>query len=108
VSQEREGLLHGHLIYDVHLIAFAPGNLTLRLSGKAPKDLPQKLETLLKKNRNEDWTIAISEEIGHPTLHEKAQSVLEKRRIAILETPVIKLLIESLPGTTLINIEGDE
>jgi len=67
--------------------------------------LPQKLEVLLKKKREEDWTIAISDEIGQLTLHEQAQSVLENRRNAILETPVVKLLTEAIPGTTLVHIE---
>lgn len=102
---EREGILQGHLVHDVHLISFAPAHLTLRLAPKAPKDLPQRLEGLLKKKREEDWTIAISDEIGQLTLHEKAQAVLENRRQAILEDPIVKLLTESIPGTTLVHIE---
>lgn len=105
VSHQREGLLHGHLLYDVHLVTLAPFTLTLRLSQKAPKNLPQQLETLLKKNKNEVWTIAISEEIGHPTLHEKAQLVLEEQRQSILETPLVKQVMETFPGTTLVGIE---
>lgn len=92
-------------MYDTHLITFAPGNITLRLTSRASKDLPQKLAALLKMKRGEDWTIAISDEIGHPTLHEKAQSILEKRRAEILETPIVKLLTEAFPGTTLVTIE---
>ncbi len=95
-------MLHAHLLYDAHLVHFAPPLLTLRLSEKAPQTLPQKLQDLLKKNRNEAWTIAISEEIGHPTLHEKTQKILDERRQAILQTPLVKMVMETFPGTTLI------
>lgn len=97
--------MHAHLLYDVHLIAFSPLNLTLRLSQKAPQNLPQLLQTLLKNNKDEVWTIAISKEIGHPTLHEKAQQALEERRQSILETPLVKHIIETFPGTTLVEIK---
>lgn len=103
VSQQREGILHGHLFFDTHLIAFAPPQVNLRLSSKAPKDLPQQLERLLKKKKNETWTIAISDEIGQPTLHEKERKIQQDRQNAILQEPLVKMIIEAFPGTTLIN-----
>lgn len=105
VGHQREGILHGHLLYDVHLIGFSPLNLTLRLSQKAPKDLPRQLEGLLKKKRGEAWTIAISDEIGHLTLHEKDQKASEERRAEILKEPLVTLLMDALPGTTLVHVE---
>lgn len=103
VSLEREGILHGHLFYDTHLVSFAPPCLTLRLSQKAPKNLAQQLELLLKKKKNETWTIAISDEIGHPTLHEKEETIHRDRQKAILQEPLVKMIIEAFPGTTLID-----
>lgn len=103
ISQQREGILHGHLFFDTHLIAFAPPSLILRLSNKAPKDLPQQLERLLKKEKNEVWTIAISDEIGHPTLHEKEKKIQQDRQNAILQEPLVKMIGEAFPGTTLID-----
>lgn len=97
--------MHGHLLYDVHLVAFTPPTLTLRLSKKAPKNLPQQLFDLLKMKTEQVWTIAISEEIGHPTLHEKAQQALEERRKVILEAPLVTALIEAFPGTTLVEFK---
>ncbi|MBA3813754.1 MAG: hypothetical protein H0X26_04585 [Alphaproteobacteria bacterium] len=102
VSHEREGILHGHLVFDTHLVCFEPPQLTLRLANKAPKDLPQKLELLLKKKKNQDWTIAISDEIGQPTLNEKEKKIQRDRQNAILQEPLVKMVIEAFPGTTLI------
>lgn len=103
VSLQREGILHGHLFYDVHLVSFASPLVTLRLSNKAPKNLAQQLELLLKKKKNEMWTIAISDEIGHPTLHEKEEEAHRTRKNAILQEPLVKMMIEAFPGTTLID-----
>ncbi len=86
-------------------MAFAPLSVTLRLSEKAPKDLPRQLEDLLKKKTGDAWTIAISHEIGHLTLHEKDQKALDERRGEVLEAPLVKFLMEALPGTTLIHVE---
>ncbi len=105
VSQQREGILHAHLFYDVHLVDFSQFLLTIRLTQKAPKDLSQQLEILLKKKRGETWTIAISDEIGHPTLHEQGQIAQEERRRAILQDPLVKKLMETFPGTTLLDIQ---
>lgn len=102
MSQEREGLLHGHLVYDVHLVSFSSLMITLRLLPKAPKNLPMQLQDLLKKHKNEEWTIAISDEIGQPTLHEKAQSIREEKKKLILETPLVKQVMETFPGTILL------
>ncbi|MDZ4322853.1 MAG: hypothetical protein U1A05_02050 [Alphaproteobacteria bacterium] len=107
VSQQREGMLQAHLLYDVHLVEFAPPCLKLRLTERAPKNLPKHLEDLLKKLRDEVWMIAISAEMGQPSLHEKEQQALEERRQRILQTPLVKTLIETFPGTTLTHIEDN-
>ncbi len=99
VSHQREGFLHTHLLYDVHLVAFSSCSLTLRLSDNISKNFPHQLQELLKKKRGEAWTIAISEEIGQPTLHEKKIKALEKRQHAILQDPLVKALREAFPGT---------
>ena len=100
-------MLQAHLLYDVHLVEFAPPRLKLRLTERAPKNLPKQLEDLLKKLRDEVWTIAISTEIGQPSLHEKEQQALEERKQRILQAPLVKTLIETFPGTTLTHIEDN-
>lgn len=105
VGHEREGNLHARLFYDVHLVTFSPPLLSLRLSQNFPKELLQHLQALLKKKTGEDWTIAISDKIGQPTLHEREQQVQEEQQNAIKETPVVKLLLEAFPGTTLVQMK---
>ncbi|MBP6951254.1 MAG: hypothetical protein KA112_01325 [Alphaproteobacteria bacterium] len=105
VSHLREGILHAHLFYDVHLVDFAPPTVTLRLTQKAPKTLPHQLQDLLKNKKDEVWTIAISDEIGHPTLYEKAQQALKERRQSILQDPLVQMMMQTFPGTSLVEIE---
>lgn len=105
VGHQREGILHAHLLQDIHLVSFSPPNLTFRLSQKVSKNIPQQLQSLLKKETGETWMIAISDEIGHPTLYEKAKSLQEERRNEILQEPLVKMLVEAFPGTSLVQIE---
>ena len=98
-------MLQAHLSYDVHLVDFGPSTLTLRLLEKAPKTLPKQLQDLLKTKLDALWTIAISDEIGHPTLHEKAQKALEDRRQLIMNAPLVQEVMGAFPGSTLIHIE---
>jgi hypothetical protein len=91
------------LFFDAHLVSFHPLCLTLRLSHKAPKELPQHLAALLKKKKNQIWTIAISDEMGQPTLHEKEQAIREDRRNTVLQAPLVKMVMEAFPGTALIS-----
>ncbi len=95
-------------MYDAHLVKFEPMHVTLRLLPGAPKNLPVQLQELLKKHKNEEWTIAISDEIGQPTLREKTQRALEEKRQLILEAPLVKQVMEKFPGTTLVEIEENE
>lgn len=107
MGQQREGILHGHLFFDTHLVVFSPPQLTLRLSKKVPKDLPQQIEGLLKKKKNEVWTIAISDEIGQPTLYEKEKKTQQDRKNAILQEPLVKMITEAFPGTTLMDTQNN-
>ena len=84
---------------------FSPPTVTLRLTRKAPKTLPHQLQNLLKNQKDEEWTIAISDEIGHPTLYEKAQQALEERRQSILQGPLVRMVMQTFPGTSLVEIE---
>lgn len=47
--------------------------------------------------------IAISDEIGQPSLYEKEKRIHEDRQNAILQEPLVKMIIEAFPGTTLID-----
>jgi len=105
VGCQREGMLEAHLLHDVHLVEFSPPHITFRLSEKAPKTLPKQIQDLLKTKLGDLWTIAISDEIGQPTLHEKAKQVLEDRRQLILEAPLVKAVMEAFPGATFIHKE---
>jgi DNA polymerase-3 subunit gamma/tau len=105
VGHQREGILHGHLFYDVHPVHFSPPHVTLRLSEKAPRDLSSQLQELVQKKTGDAWTIAISDEIGQPTLCETKQKAREEKQNEILQAPLVKLLIEAFPGTTLVQLE---
>ena len=103
VSDQRESILHAQLLQTVHLISFAPPVLTLRLAADAPPELPHQLSALLRNKTGAPWTVAISQEMGQTTLHEKAEEASEARRAVLLNAPVVKALMTAFPGSTLIH-----
>lgn len=74
----------------------------MRLSEGAPADLVERLGAFLRQKTGAPWTIAISHEIGHTTLHQKAEERLGAQREALLRTPLIKTLMDAFPDATLI------
>ena len=60
VAEQREAMLHAHLVHSVHLVRFAPPVIELRPEPEAPRDLAARLAALLTEATGTRWTIALS------------------------------------------------
>ena len=49
VEEQREAMLHAHLLHSAHLVRFAPPVIELRTQPEAPRDLAPKLAALLSE-----------------------------------------------------------
>jgi len=98
VAAEREVLLHGHLLHSVHLVRFAPPVIEVRPQGDAPRDLAAKLGALLLRVTGTRWTIAVSRDLGEPTLAEQGSRADEARRGVAAEHPLVRAILEAFPG----------
>jgi len=105
IEQAREPILLGHLVHDVSLIDYKPGEITLRLSDKAPSSFDQHLRATLRKMTQHDWKVTLSQEQGQATLghQKKAEKDLAKQNA--LEHPIVASLEKAFPGTTTTFIE---
>ncbi len=101
VRDEKEAILHGHLIADVRLVRFGTGRIELNLLSSAPGDLPQRLSRLLSERTGERWLVTVAREDGEPSLYEQRRQA-EARRIAeVAAHPLIKEIFEIFPGATI-------
>jgi DNA polymerase-3 subunit gamma/tau len=101
VAKMREGLLHGHLLNDVHLVHFEPGRIEMRLGSGAPANLANRLGTFLTERTGRRWVIAISSDAGQPTLREQAQAEDQRQRRQASAHPLVQAVMKSFPGASI-------
>jgi DNA polymerase III subunit gamma/tau len=98
VAEQRQAMLHAHLVHSVHLVRFVPPVIELRPTLDAPKDLAPKLMALLAEVTGARWTVALSTAEGEPTLAEAGNAADAGRRAAAAEHPLVRAILEAFPG----------
>ena len=97
-DRHRESVLRSHLYGSVHLVAFEPGRIELRLGAAAPRDLPNRVSQLLQQWTGLRWTLVLSNEIGAPSLREQAESHATEMRNAAAAHPLVRAVLDTFPG----------
>ncbi|MBX6366391.1 MAG: DNA polymerase III subunit gamma/tau [Rhodospirillales bacterium] len=97
-ERHRESLLRTHLFGSVHLVAFEPGRIELRLANAAPRELPNRVGQLLQQWTGLRWTIVLSNEAGAPTLREQAEGRAAEMRNAAAAHPLVRAVLDTFPG----------
>ncbi|MBK8175411.1 MAG: DNA polymerase III subunit gamma/tau [Rhodospirillales bacterium] len=103
-----EGILHAHLITGVHLVAFEPGRIELRLAEQAPADLPQSLSRFLLAATGVRWLVSLSRAAGEPTLRQQQDALVAKRLGEAAEHPLVRACLDAFPGAVLERIREAE
>jgi DNA polymerase-3 subunit gamma/tau len=98
VAEQREAMLHAHLVHSVHLVRFAPPVIELRPQPEAPRNLAPRLAALLSEATGTRWTIAVSTAAGEPTLAEQGNAADTARRSAAADHPLVRAILEAFPG----------
>jgi len=98
VKDQREAMLHAHLVHSVHLVRFAPPVIEFRTTPDAPRDLSSRLAAILSEATGTRWTIAISTQEGEPTLAQQGQAADQRRRGSAAEHPLVRAILEAFPG----------
>jgi DNA polymerase III subunit gamma/tau len=98
VAEQREALLHAHLVHSVRLVRFAPPVIELRPLPDAPRDLAPRLAAVLLAATGARWTIALSTQPGEPTLAEQGSAADASRRADAAEHPLVRAILDAFPG----------
>jgi DNA polymerase-3 subunit gamma/tau len=98
VKDQREAMLHAHLVHSAHLVRFAPPVIELRTEPDAPRDLAPKLAALLSNATGARWTIALSTAAGDPTLAVQGNAADVARREEAADHPLIRAIMNAFPG----------
>jgi DNA polymerase-3 subunit gamma/tau len=107
VRDQREAMLHAHLLHSAHLVRFAPPVIELRTEPDAPRDLAPKLAALLSNATGERWTIALSTAAGEPTLAQQGNAADAVRREEAAEHPLIRAIMDAFPGARIDSVHDN-
>ncbi len=95
---KRDAKLKVELESYVHLIAFEPGRIELRMHDRAPGDLANRLMQRLKEWTGRHWVVSINAQgAGRETLR-------DARTAEVLAHPLVKRAIEIFPGAEIVAI----
>jgi DNA polymerase-3 subunit gamma/tau len=100
-DSRREAIFAAHLKANVHLVAFQPGRIELRLTEAAPNNLTGQLGQLLGEWTGLRWIVAVSQAEGAPTLAEQEARRAGALRNEIAAHPLVQAALEAFPGATI-------
>ncbi|MFZ5791554.1 MAG: DNA polymerase III subunit gamma/tau [Pseudomonadota bacterium] len=101
VAEKREGVLHAHLVNDVHLVRFEPGRLEIHPAAGAPGNLANRLGTLLSEWTGQRWVVAVSAEPGQPTLRQQAEALRQRQHREAAAHPLVQAVMKHFPGASI-------
>lgn len=93
----KEGLLHGHILHDVHLISYTPGHLVCGLGARAPKNFSKVLKEACEKITNQPWEIEVRADTSQPTIIQAKAVERENQKQQALSHPLIKEILHVFP-----------
>lgn len=94
----KEGLLHGHILHDVHLISYAPGHLVCGLGGRAPKNFMKLLKDACERITKQSWDIELRQDTTTPTIIQAKAIEREALKQQALNHPLIKEILHVFPA----------
>jgi DNA polymerase-3 subunit gamma/tau len=97
-EKSHEALLRAHLFAHVHLVRFEVGRIELRPDESAPRDLPNKLGTMLSEWTGQRWVVSISGEAGDPTLKEQTEARAQSMKSEAARDPLVRAVLDAFPG----------
>lgn len=93
----KEGVLHGHILHDIHLISYQPGKIVCGFGDRAPKNLAKLLKDACERITGQNWDVNVSNEYSAPTIVQAKAIERENLRQAALDHPLIKEILHYFP-----------
>ncbi len=82
---------------NVGLVAFAPGEVTLRVVKPLGADFARDLAAVAKDITGQSWQIRLVEQGGAPSLHEQEAIAEQRVRAEIMAEPAVRALLDAFP-----------
>ncbi len=103
-ARKREGLLHAHLMHDVHPVSFEAGRIEFRPRPEAPKNLPNRVSECLSDWTGQRWLVSPSDLPGQPTLAEQDATQKRMDRDSAAQHPFVRAALLAFPGARITEV----
>jgi DNA polymerase-3 subunit gamma/tau len=105
---KREGILHGLLLNNVHLVRFEVGRIDIH-APDTPRDFASKLMTCLERWTGRRWLVTlITQPSGDPTLAQQAAKRIAEAKAHAAQHPLVAAVLAAFPGATIEAVRGKE
>jgi DNA polymerase-3 subunit gamma/tau len=101
-AKQRDIQLKMQLERDVRIVRFEEGAIEIALAEKASPALAQTLMRRLQEWTGRRWMVAISNEAGAPTLHERREAQAAEARKGVEQIPLVQKVLEHFPGAKIV------
>ncbi len=101
-----EPLLHAYLANNVHLVRFAVGRISLRITKDAPRDLARQVGQCLAEWTGRPWMVEDSSEEGAPPLRQQREAREKQRKDAALQHPIVRTALEAFPDAKVVDVRN--
>ena len=98
IGEHASALLSAQLAEDVHLVRFEPPRIELRLTSRAPRDLPRMLQEAVLNLTGEQLTVAISDEEGDLPVAEARRLALQAELDQAAKHPTVQAALQAFPS----------
>ncbi len=103
-DQINERTLRVDLVNNVHLVAFEPGKIGIRLTENAAPNLADRLRKFLNDQTGRNWSVLITQEAGEQTLRQQEDAEKAARRAEVSKHPMMQAMQDVFPGAELEDI----
>ncbi len=105
-AAQRDIQLKVALEHDVRLVRFEEGSIEFALSPGASAQIAQQLTRRLQEWTGRRWIVAISSEIGEPSLSEQAKAAATAAMLGVRADPLVQRALALFPGAEIIGVRG--
>jgi len=96
-----EAVLRAELMRAVHLVAFQQGQIELRLTEGAPRDLPNRISRFLGNVTGARWMVTVVQSGGADTVGEQMDARARSKREDVKRHPLVQSILQAFPGAEL-------
>ncbi len=89
----------------VRPVRFEMGTFEFSVEAGAPQDISNKIKRALDEWTGIRWVVALSQEQGQTTLHERAQEIKAETTKGIQANPLVRAVLDKFPGAQIVDIK---